>query len=77
MLMTAHEHLPEKRKKPLKFMPVSIMHEYVPEQKSLTRELGGARKKKESTKELLKVFSVLKYDINPWDQDKAHKKNQC
>ena len=33
------------------------MHEYVPEQKTLTRELGGAKKKKESTKELIKNFS--------------------
>ena len=63
MLMTAHSHLPEKRKKPLKFMPVSIMHEYVPEQKSLTRELGGAKKNKESTTELLKVLKVLKYKL--------------
>jgi len=63
MLVTAHSHLPEKRKKPLQFMPVSIMHEYVPEQKSLTRELGGAKKNKESTKELLKVFKVLKYKL--------------
>ena len=63
MLMTAHSYLPEKRKKPLQFMPVSIMHEYVPEQKSLTQELGGAKKNKESTTELLKVFKVLKYKL--------------
>jgi len=63
MLVTAHSHLSKKRKKPLRFMPVSIMHEYVPEQRSLTRELGGGKKNKESTKELLKILKILKYKL--------------
>ena len=63
MLSVAHGHIPAEKKKKLLFLPVSIMHEYVPEQKTLTRELGGAKKKKESTKELLKVFQILRYKL--------------
>ncbi|MAW06765.1 MAG: hypothetical protein CME61_00620 [Halobacteriovoraceae bacterium] len=63
MLSLAHQQIPESKRKKLLFVPVSIMHEYVPEQKTLTKELGGASKKKESTKELLKVFHIFRYKL--------------
>jgi len=63
MLIEAHYFLPETEKKPLLFLPVSIIHEYVPEQKSLVREMGGAKKKTESTRELLKLYKVFSYQL--------------
>jgi len=59
MLIEAHAALPEKYKKKLIFMPVSIVHELVPEQKSLARELEGGKKKKESAGQLLKIFKLF------------------
>lgn len=63
MLLEAHSHLPEDRKKDLAFVPVSIVHEYVPEQKSLAKELGGAKKTKESTGQLLSLFKLFSYQF--------------
>lgn len=63
MLLEAHQQLPEDKKAPLLFLPVSIAHEYVPEQKSLARELRGGKKKKESTGQLFGLFKLLSYQF--------------
>lgn len=63
MLIEAHQAIPEEKRLPLKFIPVSIMHEYVPEQKSLARELEGGKKKKESAGQLLGLFKLLSYQF--------------
>jgi len=57
MLIESHAEIPLERRKKLLFIPVSIVHEYVPEQKTLAQELEGERKKKEN---FLQVFKVLK-----------------
>lgn len=60
MLVEAHSHLPESVKAPLLFLPVSIVHEYVPETKALARELKGGAKKAESAGQvfgLVRLFS--------------------
>ena len=59
MLIEAHSHIPEDKKRELLFIPISIAHEYVPEQRSLARELGGGAKTKESTKQLYKVLRIF------------------
>lgn len=59
MLLEAHQTLQKENNKPLVFIPVSIVHEYVPEQKSMARELKGAKKKKESTRQLLGLFKLF------------------
>ncbi len=38
MLIEAHSFLPEAERRPLLFVPTTIIHEYVPEQRTLTRE---------------------------------------
>jgi len=58
MLLEAHEALPGEYQKPLKFIPVSIVHEYVPETSSLARELEGAKKHQESFLRLFKIFKI-------------------
>ncbi|MBC7712633.1 MAG: 1-acyl-sn-glycerol-3-phosphate acyltransferase [Rhizobacter sp.] len=63
MIIEAHNAIPENKRLPLKFIPVSIVHEYVPEQKSLARELDGAKKKKESAGQLLGLFKLLSYQF--------------
>jgi glycerol-3-phosphate O-acyltransferase len=63
MLLEAHSHLPEEKKKDLVFVPVSIVHEYVPEQKSLAKELHGAKKKKESSGQLLGLVKLFSYQF--------------
>ncbi len=63
MLLEAHEALPAKKKKELIFVPVSIVHEYVPEQRSLARELKGGKKKAESFFEILKVMKIFSYQL--------------
>lgn len=59
MLLEAHGHLEEAKK--LYFIPVSIVHEYVPEQKAHLREMAGAKKVKESTGQLLRIFKLFAY----------------
>ncbi|MCB9061823.1 MAG: 1-acyl-sn-glycerol-3-phosphate acyltransferase [Halobacteriovoraceae bacterium] len=60
MLITAHEQLVEEgHTKELLFIPASIAHEYVPEQKSLSKELSGGAKTKESTRQLFKLYRLL------------------
>lgn len=64
MLLEAHGVLTEQGEKtPLIFLPVSIVHEYVPEQKSLARELRGGKKKKESTGQLFGLFKLFAYQF--------------
>lgn len=63
MLLEAHAALLEERDTPLVFVPVSIVHEYVPEQKSLAKELGGAKKKKESSGQLFGLFKLFAYQF--------------
>lgn len=63
MLLEAHQTLLKERNTPLVFVPVSIVHEYVPEQKSLAKELGGAKKKKESTRQLFGLFKLFAYQF--------------
>jgi glycerol-3-phosphate O-acyltransferase len=58
MLLEAHSKL--ENAKPLMFVPVTLAHEQVPESSSHVRELWGAKKKKESTRGLLKIFKVFK-----------------
>jgi glycerol-3-phosphate O-acyltransferase len=48
MLLDAHRQVAAETGKKLIFVPVSIAHEYVPEQKTLAQELGGAKKKKKA-----------------------------
>ncbi|OFZ21189.1 MAG: hypothetical protein A2202_07165 [Bdellovibrionales bacterium RIFOXYA1_FULL_36_14] len=61
MLLEAHDALSSDHQKPLKFIPVSIVHEYVPETSSLARELDGAKKHKESFFRLFKIFKIFAY----------------
>jgi len=69
MIIEAHqalrqnESLPQELKKPLKFVPVSIMHEYVPEQKSLIKEADGAKKKKESATQVFSLVKLFSYQF--------------
>ena len=46
--------------KPLVFVPVSIVHEFLPEQQSLAKEVSGFKKPPESFKQLFGLFNVLK-----------------
>lgn len=63
MLIEAHSAIPVGKRKPLKFVPVSIAHEYVPEQKSLARELDGAKKQKENAFQVLGLVKLLSYQF--------------
>ncbi|MCK5883476.1 MAG: 1-acyl-sn-glycerol-3-phosphate acyltransferase [Bacteriovoracaceae bacterium] len=59
LVFEAHNALKEHERYPLKFVPVSIVHDNVPEQRTLSRELQGAKKKKESFLQILKVFKIF------------------
>lgn len=63
MLLEAHSNIPEDRRRPLMFIPVSIVHEYLPEQKSLARELDGGKKQKESTGQLFGLLKLFSYQF--------------
>ena len=56
MLLEAHSHL---REKPLMFVPVSLAHEHIPEEKAHARELGGAKKVAESGTQLFKLLKLI------------------
>jgi glycerol-3-phosphate O-acyltransferase len=58
MLLEAHAQLDDG--KPLMFVPVTLAHEQVPESSAHAKELWGAKKKKESTSQLLKIFKIFK-----------------
>ncbi len=57
MLLEAHSYL--KDSKPLLFIPVSIAHEHIPEEKAHARELGGGKKVPESGTQLFKLFKLF------------------
>ena len=62
MLFSAYEEL--KKEEPgrrLLFVPISINHEYLPESKSLSRELKGGRKVPESSLGMFRLFKLLTY----------------
>jgi glycerol-3-phosphate O-acyltransferase len=57
MLLEAHSQL--KDAKPLLFIPVSIAHEHIPEERAHARELGGGKKVPEKGTQLLKLFKLF------------------
>lgn len=57
MLLEAHSQI--KSAKPLLFIPVSIAHEHVPEERAHARELGGGKKVPEKGTQLLKLFKLF------------------
>jgi glycerol-3-phosphate O-acyltransferase len=57
MLLESHAHLNEA--KPLMFIPVSVAHEHIPEEKAHARELGGAKKVPEKATQLFKLFKLF------------------
>lgn len=57
MLLETHSQLPDV--KPLLFIPVSIAHEHIPEEKAHARELGGGKKVPESGAQLFKLFKLF------------------
>jgi glycerol-3-phosphate O-acyltransferase len=57
MLLEAHSQI--KDAKPLMFIPVSLAHEHIPEEKAHARELGGAKKKAESGTQLFKLVKLF------------------
>ncbi len=65
MLLAAQKELEERDPdaKKMVFLPISIMHEFVPEEKSLIKELEGKKKTKESSTQLLKLFKLLKKEL--------------
>ncbi len=63
MLIEAHNAIDEKVRRPLLFIPVSIVHEYVPEQKSLTRELDGGKKTTENAAQLFGLLKLFSYQF--------------
>jgi glycerol-3-phosphate O-acyltransferase len=57
MLLEAHAQIHDS--KPLMFIPVSLAHEHIPEEKAHARELGGAKKEPEKGTHLLKLFKLF------------------
>lgn len=57
MLVEAHVHLNDG--KPLMFIPVALAHEVIPEAGAHARELGGGKKTKEKSTQLLKLFKLF------------------
>jgi len=59
MILDAHSQIPAEKKRKLLFQPVSVIHEYVPEHKSMVAEMMGEPKKRENIFQLLKVFKLI------------------
>lgn len=57
MLLETHSNLDDA--KPLMFIPVSLAHEHIPEEKAHARELGGGKKVPESGAQLFKLFKLF------------------
>jgi glycerol-3-phosphate O-acyltransferase len=57
MLLDAHTKFDNK--KPLMFIPVSIAHEMIPEEKAHVKELAGRKKEKEKATQLFKIFKLF------------------
>lgn len=56
MLLEAHSQIKEK---PLMFIPVSLAHEHIPEEKAHARELGGGKKVPEKGTQLFKLVKLF------------------
>jgi len=56
MLLEAHSQIQEK---PLMFVPVSLAHEHIPEEKAHARELGGGKKVPEKGTQLFKLLKLF------------------
>ncbi len=65
MLLEAHKYLKEVDKidRSLMFVPVSIVHEFLPELKSHLREMAGKKKVKENPLQLLNIFKMLNQNL--------------
>ncbi len=63
MLIEAHKEISEEERRPLAFVPVSIVHEYVPEQKALARELDGGKKVKENAAQVFGLIRLFSYQF--------------
>ena len=59
MLLDAHTKFGADSK-PLMFIPVSIAHEMIPEERAHAKELSGAKKEKEKSTQLLKIFKLAR-----------------
>ncbi len=59
MILEAYDALPKAIRRPLKFIPVSIVHENVPEQRTLSKELEGRKKEKESFTQVVKLIKLF------------------
>ena len=57
MLLETHQHV--NTGKTLLFIPVSIAHEFVPEESAHSSELKGAKKKKEHISQVLKIYKLF------------------
>lgn len=57
MLLDAHSNFDDP--KPLMFIPVSIAHEMIPEEKAHAKELAGRKKEKESSAQLFKLYKLF------------------
>jgi glycerol-3-phosphate O-acyltransferase len=57
MLLDAHTKFDDK--KSLMFIPVSIAHEMIPEEKAHVKELAGRKKQKEKSSQLFKIFKLF------------------
>jgi glycerol-3-phosphate O-acyltransferase len=57
MLLDAHSNFDDP--KPLMFVPVSIAHEMIPEEKAHAKELEGRKKEKEKPTQLLKLYKLF------------------
>ena len=58
MILDAHTMF-EEGKKPLCFIPVSIAHEHIPEERAHAKELSGVKKSKEKTTQLFKLYKLF------------------
>lgn len=56
MLLEAHSQI---KAKPLMFIPVSLAHEHIPEEKAHARELGGGKKVPEKGTQLFKLLKLV------------------
>lgn len=56
MLLEAHSQI---KQKPLLFVPVSLAHEHIPEEKAHARELGGGKKVPEKGAQLFKLLKLF------------------
>ena len=57
MLLESHSQIHDS--KPLMFIPVSLAHEHIPEEKAHARELGGAKKEPEKATQLFKLLKLF------------------